>query len=275
MPAESSSNLGVERALGVLSAFDREHPALRVSDVARACDLGTSTASRLLATLVSVGMLDRDELGFYRLGHRLVTLAGVALNNSFLFRESRGIAYDVSCALGLGTNVAELREGHVFYLANFDGAHAPRVGTLTGQQNPVHATGLGKCLVLEYDSDALRGLLGPGPFAAYTARTVTTHDALAVELDAARRRGYATEREELALGRACVAAPIRDRSGQVVGALSISGPLSAIRIEERESELAQRALEAADRVSSALGAVPRALTPVASTEALSVEGATA
>lgn len=271
MPPENGSNVGVERALSVLDVFDRQHPALRVADVSRLSGLGTSTASRLLATLVNVGLLDRDELGLYRLGHKLVSLAGAALNTSAVFRESRGIAYEISCDLGLGTNVAELRDGHVFYLVNFDGLQAPRVGTLTGQENPLHATGLGKCLLMELEDNARSRLLGVGPYAAYTAHTITTDEALRLELEGVHTRGYATEREELALGRACVAAPIRDRSGKIVAALSISGPLSAIRIDEREGELAQRALEAADRVSSALGAVPRAMS-TSSTAQHSMDG---
>ncbi len=258
MPTES--NAGVERALTLLHAFAAEGPTLRVADAARICGVGTSTASRLLTTLVASGLVDRDELGHYRLGHRIVTLAGTALNSSPLYRESKGIAYSISCELGLGANIAELRDEQVFYVMSFDGYLMPRVGTLMGHHNPLHSTGLGKCLLSGQSPAELRRLLGSEPFAAYTEHTLTDYQSLESELEEVRRRGYSTEREELAFGRSCVAAPIRDRSGNVVAALSISGPLSAMRLDDRENELAQRALEATDKISSALGAVPRAIT---------------
>lgn len=257
MPTES--NTGVERALTLLQAFTAEGPTLRVADAARICGVGTSTASRLLTTLVASGFVDRDELGHYRLGHGIVTLASAALNSSPLYRESKGIAYAISSELGLGANVAELRDDLVFYVLSFDGYLMPRVGTLMGHHNPLHSTGLGKCLLSGQSSAELRRLLGAEPFAAYTEHTITNYESLESELDEVRRRGYSTEREELAFGRSCVAAPIRDRSGNLIAALSISGPLSAMRLDDRENELAQRALEASDKISSALGAVPRAI----------------
>ena len=60
---------------------------------------------------------------------------------------------------------------------------------------------------------------------------------------AIRERGYAIEREELAFGRACVAAVIRDASGAVVATTSISGPLSALNLDGREDQLAARVPE--------------------------------
>ncbi|MEV0289947.1 IclR family transcriptional regulator C-terminal domain-containing protein [Kribbella sp. NPDC050820] len=68
-----------------------------------------------------------------------------------------------------------------------------------------------------------------------------------------RGRGYATETEELSLSRACVAAPLRDRSGGVVGALSLSGPSSAVDLATREHELSRLVVETADAINSHLG----------------------
>jgi DNA-binding IclR family transcriptional regulator len=126
---------------------------------------------------------------------------------------------------------------------------------LLGQTNPLHATGLGKCLLLGCDPREVLGDL-----VAFTARTVTSLSALEAELDEARARGYAMEVEELALGRACVAAPIRDRDGAVVAAISVSGSLSALDLGNRRDELAQVVIEAADTVSTALGYTATALT---------------
>jgi DNA-binding IclR family transcriptional regulator len=247
--------MSVQRALGVLSLFAEHGPVLRVGEVAKLGGLGASTASRLLATLVDADLLERDAAGSYQLGPAVITLAGVALNRSPLYREARTVAYEISTETGLGVNVAELRDGKVFYLLHFDGRLAPRTYTLMGRHNPLHATGLGKCLIAGLPACERLRLLGPEPFESYTAHTLTSAAGLDEQLSLVGARGYATEHEELALSRACVAAPIRGRGNATVAAISISGPLSALQLETRETELSRMAIEAADRIGTAIGAV--------------------
>ncbi|MFC5184605.1 IclR family transcriptional regulator [Actinomadura harenae] len=254
MASDQSNNQSVERAASVLNAFLTGRPELRVSDVAKATGLGTSTASRLLATLESLEFVERDPVsGLYRLGTAPITLGGVALNQHPVHREARQIAQDLAASLGLGVNVAVRRGDSMFYLLNFEGRLAPRGFVLTGQRKPLHATGIGKCLLLGLDGAGRRALLPALP--GYTALTITDHDRLDAELDAVARRGHATETEELALSRACVAAPIRDGSGAIAAAISISGPLSAIDLPARQDELARTVIEAADSISVGLGYV--------------------
>ena len=97
-----------------------------------------------------------------------------------------------------------------------------------------------------------RALLGDD-LHRYTPNTPGTHEELDRIVDQVRTQGYATEVEELALGRACIAAPILDRTGEVVAGISISGPLSAMDLERREEELARRVIEVADSISVGLG----------------------
>jgi DNA-binding IclR family transcriptional regulator len=254
LASEQSSNQSVERAAAVLRAFLSGRPELRVSDVAKATGLGTSTASRLLATLESLEFVERDEVsGLYRLGTAPITLGGVALNQHPVHREARQVAQDLAAMLGLGVNVAIRRGDSMFYLLNFEGRLAPRSFVLTGQRKPLYATGIGKCLLLALTAEERRTLL-PSMY-GFTAHTISTHQKLDEELAACAARGYATEVEELAFGRACVAAPIRDQTGGIAAAISISGPLSAIDLPAREAELARTVIETADSISIALGYV--------------------
>ncbi|MEH1015429.1 IclR family transcriptional regulator [Micromonospora sp. CPCC 206060] len=253
MVSDNASNQSVLRAAAVLDAFTHGRPELRVTDVAKATGLGLSTTSRLLATLESLEFVERDPMSnLYRLGAKTITLGGIAVNQMPVHRATRQIVQNLAREHGLGANVAIRRGDRVFYVANFEGPLSPRSFTLVGQSNPLHATGLGKSLLTGLDPAARRSLL-PGPLPAFTHRTITDPTALDAELDRIAARGYATELEELALGRACVAAPIRGGSGEVVAALSISGPLSAIDLTHREAQLASAAIEAADAVSVSLG----------------------
>ncbi|GAA3455082.1 IclR family transcriptional regulator [Dactylosporangium matsuzakiense] len=256
MAADVGSNQSVERALTVLRVFTAGRAELRVSDVAKLADLGLSTASRLLATLEAAGFVDRDPVsGLYRLGLDTVSLGGSVLNAHPVHREARQTAQNLAAEVGLGVNVAVRRDGTLFYLLNFEGRLAPRSFVLTGQRNPLHATGLGKSLLTGLSAAERRALLPADALVGYTPNTVTTHEQLDAEIERTLRRGYGTEIEELALGRACVATPIRDGSGAVVAALSVSGPLSAIDLPQREADLSRRVIEAADSISIGLGYV--------------------
>lgn len=252
MPPESGSNQSVERALSVLRVFTAGRPELRVSDVAAVAGLSLSTASRLLATLEAAGFVDRDSVsGLYRLGLDMVSLGGAVLNSHPVHREARQIAQNLAAELGLGVNVGIRRGDTLFYLLNFEGKLAPRAFVLAGQRNPLHATGLGKALLTGLTGAERRKLLPSLP--SYTPHTITTHEALDEVVERTTALGYSTEVQELALGRACVATPIRGSGGTVVAALSVSGPLSAIDLPAREAVLARAVIEAADSISIGLG----------------------
>lgn len=243
----------VERALGLLRAFTDEHPERRVSELVQLSGLGQSTVSRLVGTLEALGFLTHDgRSGLYRIGPTVVGLAGIALNQSPVHRQSRQAAQELAAELGLGANVAERQGSHLFYLCHFEGQRAPRPFTLIGRDGPLHATALGKALLSGLSPDEVAEVVGRS-YPVYTPKTIPDLDGLLTALNEVRSRGYATEVEELAFGRACLATPIRDRSGQIVAALSVSGPLSAMDLPRRQDELAMKVIECADRISTSLG----------------------
>lgn len=250
---EPGGTQSIERALSLLDAFSEEHPERRVSELVAMTGLGQSTVSRLVGALEALGFLAHDQRsGLYRIGSRVISLSSLALNHSPVFRQSRQVAQNLAADLGLGANVAERDGLRLFYLCHFEGKLAPRTFTMVGQGGPLHATGLGKAILSGLPDAEVAELLGK-ELPTYTPKTIGKISALQANLAEARSQGYATEIEELAFGRACVAAPIRDRTGQVVAALSVSGPLSAIALAHRQAELATQVIENADQISTALG----------------------
>jgi DNA-binding IclR family transcriptional regulator len=245
--------------LAALDLFSDAQPGLRVGDVAARLGVSDSTASRLLTRLEGREYVERHpETGLYTLGSRLLTLAGVAMNHSELRRAALEEMHRLVHRLGLGANLATLRRGAVFYLGNLDGRQAPRYYTLLGRHYPLHATGLGKVLLAWRRPAEVASLAGASPggqLRRFTAATIGELGALQASLALVRRRGYATECEELAMGRACVAAPIRGRGGAVIAAMSVSGPVRVVNLPQREEELAAAVVDAAMRVSERLGFV--------------------
>ena len=244
----------VARALMILKCFTDREPQRRVSDISAQLELTPSLVSRLLSTLEHEGFVERSEdTNFYRVGKGIITLAGVALNHNRLRMEALDEMQQVIKRLKLGINLAVLDDDSLFYLAHIDGPDAPRAYTLIGRRNPLHATGMGKVLLAYLPTEARSACLKRLTFYPYTTHTLTDSDLLEKELTAVRKRGWALELEELALGRACIAGPIRNQQGSVVAALSISGPLSTLRWEERKDELIAAIIETTDRISMRLG----------------------
>ena len=246
----------VERAMSLLACFSEEASELRVSELCAVTGLGQSTVSRMMSSLDRMRFVIQDErTGLYRLGPAAVSLGTIALNGLPTFRASRQIAQNLAHRVGLGVNVAELNGFSLYYLCNFEGPNAPKVFSMAGRSGPLHATGLGKALLSGMTSAQVDEYFAGSP-QRFTPHTVVDRAAMEVVLDEIRSRGYATEIEELAFGRACLAAPIRNRVGEIVAGLSVSGPLSVLDLQSPHQELALQAIEAADEISVALGYSP-------------------
>ena len=258
----------VERALSILTCFTDSEPQLRVADLARRLGLAQSTVSRLIATMERLGFIERDPLtGLVRPGLQLVTLAGVALNQLEVQRQAHAELSAVATDLGLAANLAILRDDQIFYLATVEGPKAPKLFTMIGKRNPVHCTAIGKAIVAHLPEPDREALLARIRYPAFTPYTVRSPEQLRSILERVRETGYATEREELAFGRGCIAAPIRNASGAVVAAASISGPLSALALDEREPVLVSRVIEMTDRISHKLGWITIPATMLAAGQA--------
>lgn len=252
--SQTSLTQSVTRALQILECFTDETPKLRVTDISNRLNLTASLVSRLLTTMEHEGFVEKDdESGAYRIGRRIITLAGVALNHNRIRTEALSEMQMMSAQLGLGVNLAVLDQGSIFYLAHIDAPETPRLFTLIGRHNPLHATAMGKVLLAHVTDAEREDYLEHLVLHAYTVHTITQVDRLREELSQVQRQGWALEMEELALGRACIACPIRSQTGQVVAAVSISGPLSVLRWNERRGDLINQAIELADRISFRLG----------------------
>jgi IclR family acetate operon transcriptional repressor len=132
-------------------------------------------------------------------------------------------------------------------VAQVDGPHVLGVGSWVGREVPDHCSAAGK-VFLAFGASTLPA----GPLEQRTARTIIHARQLERELEAVRTRGYATIVDELEMGLAAVAAPIREADGSVVAALSIAGPTARLG-PNRLGIVGRLAIEQAHAVSTRLG----------------------
>jgi len=240
----------VERAVTILEILARAGEA-GVTEMASEIGVHKSTAFRLVSTLEKSGLVEQSEdRGKYRLGVGLLRLAGATTARLDVVQEARPICRKLSADTGETVNIAVLSDRSAFYLDQFSGSSALQPHNWVGQHIPLHATSNGKVLLCELPDDELARIVTSMP--SYTENTITTKKRLRRELEEVRVQGYAVATDELEIGLAAMAAPIRNAHGDVIASLSISGPTFRLG-ESRLRELQPMLIEAATEVSHRLG----------------------
>jgi IclR family acetate operon transcriptional repressor len=214
---------GAARVVQTLDLLGAAPEGLGVSAIAEALGVHRSTTSRLLGTLASSGMVERDPTTQrYRLGPRLVGLAATAVLRLPVVSQARPELELLSSATSETANLAILDRYHVVYVDQVTPAQTVVMASWVGRRSPVHASSSGKVLMAFGDprtrESLLRRRLEP-----LTERTITDASTLRLLLDEIRRRGYATSSGELEEGLVTVAAPVMGDDG-AIAAVSVSGP---------------------------------------------------
>ncbi|MCQ4079585.1 IclR family transcriptional regulator [Streptomyces sp. RB6PN25] len=246
----------VDRAISVLEILAQRGEA-GVSEVAAEIEVHKSTAFRLLGALEARGLVEQaGDRGKYRLGFGIVRLAGAVTGRIDITQQSRPVCERLAEQIGETVNVAVLESVYAINLFQVRGPGAVTAHNWVGQLTPLHATSSGKILLAQLDAqertELLDRLTTSGGLEKLTPHTITSKARLGKDLTQARERGYAITLEEFEIGLHAMAAPVRSRDGEVVAAISASGPGYRFS-EERMHELAPVLVAGADEVSHRLG----------------------
>ncbi|MCX5329119.1 MULTISPECIES: IclR family transcriptional regulator [unclassified Streptomyces] len=242
----------VDRAISVLEILAQRGEA-GVSEVAGEIDVHKSTAFRLLGALEARGLVEQaGERGKYRLGFGIVRLAGAVTGRIDITQQGRPICERLAEEIGETVNIAVMQEHYAINLYQVRGPGAITAHNWVGQLTPLHATSSGKILLAHMPTKERTTLLTETGMKKVTARTITAKTKLEKNLADARERGYAFTLEELEIGLHAMAAPVRNRDGEVIAALSASGPAYRFT-EERLHEVSPVLLKGAEEISHRMG----------------------
>jgi DNA-binding IclR family transcriptional regulator len=209
-----------DRVLALLGAFDRDHPVLSLAELARRSGVSTPTAHRRLAELVAWGALERLPDGRYRVGLRLWELASLAPRGQRLREAALPFLEDLYVVTRENVQLA-VREGtELVFVERIAGRFAVPVMTRVGSRFPLHAPGVGLVLLAHAPDDVREAVLA-GPLPRYTEHTVTDPARLRSLLADVRRQGFAVSDRMVTHNALSVAAPVRDRAGEVLAAVSL------------------------------------------------------
>jgi DNA-binding IclR family transcriptional regulator len=249
-PSRPSS---IEKAIDVLFCFDLQRPQLRLVDISQRLGLHKSTAHRLLSLLKKKGLVVVDPATqLYSLGPALVELAWIVLRQQDLRSLCRPYLEQLRQATNETVSLNIRMGNRRVCIEELPSDQEVKYSQAMGLTAPLHVGAPGKALMAFQPADERERVLATLTFEPLTPETITDLDALRAELDRTRVRGYAVSIGERSPWAAAVAAPIRDRSGQTIVAVSVLGPSHRLTAKVLK-ELGGQVIKVAREISAALG----------------------
>ena len=256
MDSTSNAIHSIGRALDILEVLAAHKDGLGITAIAKMTELSKSTAHRIAATLAERGYVEHDAVsGSYRLGLKYIEIASFYINSLELQTEARPFLYELTSQLGLTAHLGILDAHEVVYVEKLDVFPGIRLYSQIGLRVPAYCSSLGKCLLSGLSSDGLETVMANCTYEQFTERTITDLQDLKTHLRQVRAQGWAMDDEEHDIGHRCVGAPIFDYRGDVIAAVSASGPKATLT-DERLPVVVETVRSSALRISQRLGYVP-------------------
>ncbi|MFC4768061.1 IclR family transcriptional regulator [Effusibacillus consociatus] len=243
----------VDRALRILDLFDEHETELKITDISDRMGLHKSTVHSLLKTLQVHGYIEQNpENGKYKLGLKLLERGNFVIHSLDLRPIARKYLLNLTEQTGLTTHLVILDGKEGVYIDKVEGTSGIVAYSRIGRRVPIHSSAVGKVLVAFKNLEEIKKILHGYVYTVHTANTITNEQDFLKELENVRSLGYAIDNQENEPGVRCVAVPIRNHSGQVVAAASMSTPISSLGDQPVENVLLLLR-QAADEISQQMG----------------------
>jgi DNA-binding IclR family transcriptional regulator len=251
--AEGKTSIQViERMMKLLDVLAEHADPVQLKQLAIETGLHPSTAHRILGAMTHSGFVERSEAGAYRLGIRLLELGSLVKSRISLRETAMPYMLKLHAATGESVNLGVRAGDEIVYVERTSSGRASvRVVHIVGARAPLHTTATGKLFLVEDGLERIRDYARRTALPASTPASITALPALEKELDRVRRHGVAFDLDEVEAGVRCIAAGIRDDSGELIAGLSLSTPS-----ERFNPDWAPLVRETADEISRALGHLP-------------------
>lgn len=242
----------LDRGLTILNAL-AERSATTLTELAQATGLPASSAHRLLATLQRHGYATFDEARqTWSVGLQSFRVGAAFAQSADLVGVGRRVMRPLMQDTGETANLGLADGTEVVFISQIETPNPIRAFFPIGARGPMHASGIGKALLAEMSADEVARAAPASGLTAYTATTLTTPAALAADLEATRRRGYAVDDEERHAGMRCVAAAVRNAHGEALAGVSVSGPKARLS-DAVVPEIGAKVMAAAREISRQVG----------------------
>jgi DNA-binding IclR family transcriptional regulator len=244
----------LQRGMKVLDALLEARTPLSLEQICDYTQLPKSTVFRILVNLLQGQYMVETEAGYW-LGLKMLRFGALVEEKLDLTQQAYPFLIQLRDQVNETVHLAVLDDDlQVIYLEKLSTQHA--IGLMMsriGITAPMHGTALGKAMAAFRPEDEIYHWIRTGSLKTLTDATITDEDTFLQELREIRSRGYAIDSGEFEASVRCIAAPIRDRTGRVIAAVSISGPDTRMPVPLIGSSMAMQVVETAHHISQALG----------------------
>lgn len=246
-------NLSTVKAFQIIEVMAEANTPMRIKDISDRIKMPQATVLRFLHTLINTGYIVQEPEGSrYYLTLKLSSIAD-QINMRFDIREViHPYLIELMERCEESTCLAIEIDQKATYIDAVEGPNRVlRTLQRIGKSAPLHTTGVGKNLLLNYSSDEIDRLVNANYLIRLTENTITSKKRLVTELEKVKEQGYAIDDEECELGVRCVAAPIWDYHNRVAASISVSGPVLRLK-DKRLEEIKSEVLEVSKKISTIL-----------------------
>lgn len=244
----------LERTFDLIENLSRNPDGMLLMELSAATGLHKSTAHRLLASLVNLGYVKKEETtNKYRLTLKLFELSGRVVDNIDVLEIAKTPLEHLRNVTQEAVHLV-VREGiDIVYVHKVDSRNSSiRMFSRIGMRRPMYCTAVGKSILATMSNAEVQKIWDKSDIKRYTQHTIVELDALYHELEQVRACGYALDNEENELGVRCIGAAVLDYTGRGKAALSISAPIARMT-DERITELSTDILATCTAISAELG----------------------
>jgi len=250
--AQDNSVQSVKRAMAILEELATEKEGLGVTELAKRINLHKSTVHRLLNTLLDMGYVEQNVSSEkYRLGMKLLFLGGAILERMDIRHEAQDLLKELSQKVNETVHLVVPDGYGAVYIDKIDSNKTIRMYSQIGRIAPLHASAVGKAILAYSDDKFIKEVLKKG-LEKFTPNTIIEPDKLLQHLKKIREQGFSIDDEENEEGIRCVAAPVFDYRGKVIGAISVSGPTVTVT-QKKLKQISESVIECAKKISHRMG----------------------
>lgn len=246
-----NGNTPTLRVFALLEVIAQKNHFFSLQSLVEEIGLPKPTVHRMLQQLEAAGMIQRDGDGKqYSTGLRLRRLAENLLLNNTVHGARHTVLRSLVEEIGESCNITACTGSEVIYLDRVETQAPLRFYLHPGSRVPAHCSASGKLFLAGMRPSQRRRLIGKVPLIRYTERTLTTYDALDLELGRVRELGYGTDNEEFLPGLVCVAVPVPSPDNRPVMAIAMQAPTIRMKLDR-----ALECLPALQRAAQALSSI--------------------
>lgn len=243
----------LDRALDIIEMLAIEREGIGVTEISQKIGLHKSTVHRLLNALAERGYIEKEpRYSTYKLGLKFIEISSLYLNKLELKTEALPYMRRLAEIIGQPVHLAILDGCEAVYIEKIDALNSIRMYSQIGRRVPVYCSAIGKILLSGLKNRECESIVDTLEITKFTHKTVESREALCRDIDEARQKGWAIDDEEHEAGIRCIAAPVRDYSGKVIAAVSVSGDNRIIN-PERDNEISAQVIETAQNISRRMG----------------------